>query len=133
MSGPTQQPNSLAAVDSSPIWRAPVLYPDIYAWYVFFAALDFLCTWLVLSVGGYEANPIAAYVLQQRGLAGMGLYKFILVAIIVTICEIVGRMRYRRGKLLALTCVIITITPVVMALTQLYIVIHRPELLETGP
>ncbi|MCP4594048.1 MAG: hypothetical protein GY842_25220, partial [bacterium] len=42
----------------------PVLYPDIYVWFVFLAAVDLMLTWVILATGGKELNWIAASIVE---------------------------------------------------------------------
>jgi len=51
---------------------------------------------------GYEANPLAAYVLRYYGVKGLVVYKFALTACIVVACQIIWAKypRLARGILL---------------------------------
>lgn len=100
--------------------RRPVLYPDIYVWFVFFAALDILLTYIILSPvifedRGREVNAVAEWIIKHYGLPGMVVYKFSLVMLIVCICELVGRLRDHTGRRLAKWCVALTAIPVVVS------------------
>lgn len=96
-------------------------------WHIAFiivSALDIFFTWIVLSHGGTEVNPFAAAILDdwgEHGFFGLTLYKFLLVALVVIICENVGRRRYRTGQSLAWLSVGITCVPVLLAIAQLMI------------
>ena len=129
-------------------WRArPVLYPNIYVWFVFVAALDIMCTYIILhpvlfpdvlppaampttddldehfiyalEPRGREVNWLAAWVIEHGGMPGKVAYKFSLVMLIVLICEVVGHQRYRLGRKLAEWSVAITAVPVVVAIVQI--------------
>ncbi len=39
--------------------RSGCLYPDLYTWFVFFAAMDVMLTWTILALGGREINGFA--------------------------------------------------------------------------
>jgi hypothetical protein len=107
-----------AAAASSPIF-GQVLYPHTYVWYVFVSALDVLFTRVMLHFGGYEVNQLANWVLQRWDIAGMVLFKFALVTLVICICEFVGRKRYRVGRDLGYWAVGITWIPVLLAALQL--------------
>ena len=92
-----------------------VLYPGCYVWFVFLSAMDLMMTWVILHFGGSEANAVAAGYLNKYGLKGFVIYKFVLVCIIVLICEYVGRRKYRLGRLLAIWSVIVTSSPILIA------------------
>ncbi len=89
-----------------------VQYPNCYAWLVLFSALDVMLTWVVLNLGGAEANPLARAVIAWAGLMGMSVYKFLLVAVFVVLCDTVGRMQERTGLMLARVGVGIAVMPV---------------------
>jgi hypothetical protein len=101
----------------------PVLYPGIYIWYVFFASLDVMLTWVILHMSGSEVNPIARWVIDHYDLAGMVIYKFLLVFFVVSVCEYVGRIqnKARLSHRLAEISVAITALPVVIAVSLLII------------
>lgn len=99
----------------------PVLYPDIYIWYVFFASMDVMLTWVILHFKGSEVNPIARWVIDHYDLAGMVAYKFLLVFFVVAVCEYVGRIQHKAKLSLRLANISVAITafPVVLAVTLL--------------
>ncbi len=97
-----------------------VLYPKHYVWYVFTSTLDLILTWIILHVGGSEVNALANWVIQQFDLPGVVIFKYSLVLLVITICEIVGRNEWRRGKHLCEWAVGLTFIPVVVALYQLF-------------
>lgn len=101
--------------------RRPVLFPNVYVWFVFLGALDIMLTWLILHpvVGGSEVNVIAQFIIEHGGLAGTLLFKFGIVLGVVLICEIVGRRDLARGRRLAEWAVAITSIPVIVAVIQL--------------
>ena len=99
--------------------RAAALYPNVYVWYVFFASLDIMLTWVVLHAGGDELNFLADRIIERWGLPGLVTFKFTLVMLVVGICEIVGRRHPARGRKLAEWAVAITVIPVAIALLQL--------------
>ncbi|UCF33513.1 MAG: hypothetical protein JSV78_14380 [Phycisphaerales bacterium] len=98
----------------------PMRYPSAYVWLVFASALDVILTYLVLYYWeGFEANPIAAAVIAQKGFVWAIAFKFALVVLSILVCEVVGRLRDRDGKRLAVLCVVIAALPVVYTLTLL--------------
>ncbi|QOJ13583.1 MAG: hypothetical protein HRU75_02525 [Planctomycetia bacterium] len=105
--------------------RHPVLYPWVYIWFVFLAALDIICTWKIISLGGSEANWLADLVIRHGGVVGTSAYKFGLTVVIILVCEYVGRRRYTTGRRLAKTAVLITCIPVVVALVQMIAVLRH--------
>jgi len=96
-----------------------VLYPGIYVWYVFISALDVMFTWVVLHFDGEEVNQVANAVLMKWDLPGIVVFKFVLVTLVICICEFVGRQRPKLGQYLGEWAVGITCIPVLLAALQL--------------
>jgi len=98
-----------------------VLYPGVYVWYVFVSALDVMFTWVVLHFDGVEVNQVANAVLMKWDLPGMVVFKFVLVSLVICICEFVGRQRPKLGQYLGEWAVGITCIPVLLAALQLIV------------
>ena len=98
---------------------APVLYENAYTWLVLVSALDIMLTWIVLLMGGREVNGVAKYVIDRFDVAGVVAFKFSIVVFVVSLCEIVGRLKPRVGRRLAIAAVAMTCVPVTAALVQL--------------
>lgn len=98
--------------------RSPgsVLYPGAYLWFVFASAMDVMLTWAVFVLGGREVNPVAAVVFGRAGFGGMIAFKFVIVAVVVMICEYLGRTSRRTGWRLSLLAVGMSAAPVVWSL-----------------
>lgn len=96
-----------------------VLFPHHYVWYIFVSSLDVMFTWVLLHFGGVEVNAIANHVLGEWDLIGLVAFKFSLVAMVICICEYVGRRNYTLGKNLGEWAVGITWIPVLLAMLQL--------------
>ena len=105
-------------------WWEVVTFPEAYTWFVFVSALDFMFTWIVLHLRGSEVNPIANLVLERGGLWGLLLFKFTMVAVVVLLCEIIGRRRFRIGRLVAILAVVLTCLPVILTVLQLWQHVH---------
>ncbi len=102
----------------------PVLYPNVYVWYVLLSALDIMLTATIMAAGGYELNTLADRVVLRWGLLGLIVFKFSLVVLVVSICEFVGRRRPGAGRKLAEWSVAVTAIPVVVSTVQLLAVIY---------
>ncbi|MGD9688756.1 MAG: DUF5658 family protein [Phycisphaerales bacterium] len=99
--------------------RRPVLFPDQYCWYVLVCALDVMLTATIIErFGGIEVNTIADRVIEAGGLTGLLAFKFASVALVVGICEAVGRRRRETGRRLSEWAVAISAMPVVLGLVQ---------------
>lgn len=124
-------PPAGAAAPAAGMVRRGVLYPNHYTWFVFLAALDVLCTYLILTPGlfassdgrrelvGQELNALADWVIHTFDTPGKVAYKFALVALVVVICEVVGRRKPAVGRKLAEWAVALTAIPVAVALAQM--------------
>lgn len=96
--------------------RRDVIFPNGYAWFVLISALDVMLTWVILHLGGREANALAARVILHFGLPGLVVYKFLLVIVVICICEFVGRRNAETARKLLSVGIMITCMPVVLAL-----------------
>jgi hypothetical protein len=99
---------------------SPVLYENHYTWFVLVSSLDVMLTWVVLHAGGREANALAAAVLNHYGLGGMVTFKFALVALVILLCEVIGRRNRSAGRRLASCAVALTCVPLVIAVLLLW-------------
>lgn len=99
--------------------RGAALYPDTYVWFILFASMDVMLTWIILHEGGSELNAIADWIIWHFDLYGVVAYKFLLVVVVVAICEYIGRRNPVRGRKLAQWAVMISLFPVVVGATQL--------------
>jgi Na+-driven multidrug efflux pump len=98
-----------------------VRYPDHYAWLVLVASLDVMLTWVVLHLGGSEANPVAATVIGRFGLPGMVVFKMVLIVVAVLVAEAVGKRDDRKGRKFAEYAIVLSAFPVVFALVLLFL------------
>ena len=97
----------------------PVLFPREYPWLVLFASLDVMLTWLILAIGGIEVNPVAQHFIRWGGLWGMLVLKFGVLALVLLICEFIGRRREVTGRSLARAAVGLNCLPVSFACAQI--------------
>ncbi len=97
----------------------PVKYPRVYPWFLVLASLDVTLTWMLLGVGGREANIIASEVIAGAGLSGAIALKAVSVLTVLLICEVIGRRHDRAGRRLALTAVGLSAVPVALATVAL--------------
>jgi hypothetical protein len=69
---------------------------------------DLIMTYLLLQASPrfYESNPVADWFFRRWNMAGMTAYKFVIVGVIVILCEVIERARPGWGQwVLALGCV----------------------------
>jgi len=117
-----------ATVSTLGIHRRPVLFPDAYAWYVLVSALDVMVTVTVLvHLGAQELNTFAQWTIEEFGTWGLIGLKFISVALVVLICEYVGRRRPGLGRKLAIAAIFLSLLPVAAALAQVVYFTARGE------
>lgn len=90
-----------------------VRYPVEYVCLLFVSIMDIVMTRAVITVGGYEANPIAASAFNYAGLWGLIIFKFVLTAFVISACEMVGHRNDRAGRRLSRLGVIISGFPAV--------------------
>jgi hypothetical protein len=106
--------------------RWHVLYPRTYVAYLALSVADVLITYMVLADGGREINLIANWFLERFDFAGMVLFKFALVGLVLANIEVVGRLRPGAGRFLAVLIVLSGITPLVVVGSQA--ALHSPEI-----
>ena len=116
MDGPTS-----TRPEARRLWEQRVLYPEAYFWFIVLSTLDLLLTSLILHLGGRELNPIAHAVLVQWDLTGLTIFKFMMVGLVLCLCEAIGRLRWSTGRAVAWVGVGITCVPVVAASSQLIV------------
>lgn len=122
-----QNQSSRDSKSRSPLsWFSAVLYPNLYLWLIFVAALDVILTRVILFFGGTEVNPVADWILDEFGRIGMSVFKFIIVTIVIVCCEIVGRQKYRTGRNLAFTAILISCLPVIWSSMIIFSLIMDP-------
>lgn len=69
------------------------------AWFILVNALDVFMTYLLLRTGEFrESNGIANWFLMRYGIRGMVYFKFVLVAFVSVIAQVVARKRLETGK-----------------------------------
>lgn len=78
-----------------------------------------MLTWVILSVGGSEANPIARLVIDAWGLPGAIAFKFSLTLAVIIICETIGRQRERLGRTIMNIAIGVSVTPVLYSILLL--------------
>lgn len=113
---PQQVRNS--AGPQPPGWLSlPALrYPIEHLAFVAMSSLDVILTWVILSKGGNEVNPVAALVINDWGLPGAILFKYSLTLFVVIVCEVIGRTRAGMGRGLALVAIGVSAVPVAYSL-----------------
>jgi hypothetical protein len=98
-----------------------VLYPNHYLWYILAATLDVLVTYTIIThLGGSEVNGIADALIQRFGAPGMIGLKFSTIAVVLLICEFVGRRSFGLGRRLATAAVVVSALPAAIGLAQVY-------------
>ena len=96
-------------------------YPSAYLWLVLMATLDIILTWIVIFAHrGWEANPIAASVIDDMGFGGAIVFKYATVLLAIVICEVVGRHNDRSGRQLSWLMVAIGAFPVAYTFAMLF-------------
>ncbi|MBN8597021.1 MAG: hypothetical protein J0L78_05030 [Planctomycetes bacterium] len=98
---------------------APILYPKTYAMFLLVAALDVICTAIILSLGGREINALANMFLEWWGVHGLLILKVVVSVLVLFTCEFVGRRRPAAAIRLAIAGIVLNTFPVVVGTSQL--------------
>ena len=101
-------------------------YPNEYVWFLLFSTMDVMLTWVILTMGGMEVNPVAAAVIDHWGLPGAIAFKFSLMLAVVLACETIGRRSDRVARNLAQAAVVVSAMPVLFSLSLLVLHARRP-------
>lgn len=96
-----------------------LLYPNAYVLLLILSAMDVMLTWMIIRLGGSEVNPIADGVIDLWGLNGMIVYKFVLIAAFISMCESVGSLREPAGRSLSRVSLLIASVPVAWSMVLL--------------
>ena len=107
-------------------WFRAVLYPNLYLWLIFVSALDVILTRVILFFGGTEVNPIADWILAEFGRMGMSIFKFVIVAVVIICCEIIGRRSWKTARRLATASIFISFFPVIWSSIIIFSLILDP-------
>lgn len=107
-----QMPTPTSGSKAGKAGKVGVLHPNLYLWLVFFGAMDVILTRVILFFGGIEVNPLANEVIKAFGVPGMSVFKFSIIAMVILICEYIGRIRPRTGRGLAFVSVMISMAPI---------------------
>jgi hypothetical protein len=97
----------------------PMRYQNQYVWFLFFASLDIMLTWAILKREGSEVNPVARLVIDMWDLPGAIAFKFCSILVVITVCEVIGRMQDRTARWLANVSVFVSSLPVFYSLALL--------------
>lgn len=97
------------------IWSRQLPLETETCFFILASALDVVMTYLLLNDGPefQESNQIAAYVLAKFGFKGMVYFKFVLVAVVTTIAQIVVRSRPKLARRLLIGGTLITAVVVI--------------------
>jgi len=117
---PNPPPAPYAGAGAPADARRGVLYPQPYLWYVFLSAMDVVFTTLILAAGGRELNAVAEWVLHRYGVRGMIVLKFIMLTVVVLVCEFVGRHNHATGLKLSRWAVAASAFPVLVGASCLF-------------
>lgn len=110
-----------AASDAGAGTRA-LRYQDHYAWYLLAASLDVMVTTAIIEhFDGWEANKIAAYLIERFGLWGLVGLKYSTVIFVILMCEYIGRRNAAKGRRLATLAILVSALPVGLGLIQVYL------------
>lgn len=80
-------------------FKRDVILAQEYLAFTLLNLFDLFLTGYIYSHGGTEANGLAAYIWQKYHDVGFAVYKFLLVAAIVAVCEIISLKSLPKARL----------------------------------
>ena len=98
-------------------------HPWAYLVFVAIAALDVVMTSVIFALGGNEANPIAALVIEHWGFTAAIPFKFAITLFVILVCEELARQNPRRAWKLTMLAIFVSSLPVVYSLGL--VALHR--------
>ena len=86
--------------------QSSLLFETELSWFILVGALDVFMTYLVLRYSAegrtnnvmIEGNPVARWILHRWGIRGMVTFKFLMIAVVAVIAEVVGVHRPALGR-----------------------------------
>ena len=94
----------------------PIQFPRMYSGYIALATLDVLLTTYILHNGGREANPVAAWVIEQGDVTAMAFFKYATVFVVLISCEWIAASNFDTGRRVARGAIALSVVPIVMAM-----------------
>lgn len=82
--------------------RRDVILAQEYLAFILLNLFDLLLTGYIYGHEGMEANGLAAIVLGRFGPVGFVFYKFVLVGIVISACEVISHHRLHTARLIVL-------------------------------
>lgn len=68
--------------------------------FILINTLDIFMTYVLISLGAIEANPIANYFLENYNFNGLIFFKLVIVAVVCVIAQIIAATSVHKGKAL---------------------------------
>jgi len=84
------------------MFKKDVILAQEYLGFLLLNLFDLFLTGWIFRHSGQEANGIAALVLKYWGLRGFAIFKFVMTAIVIVICEVIGKYSNVRARQLIL-------------------------------
>lgn len=76
----------------------PLPMGDEYGGFLLLNVFDLFLTGYIFRHGGREVNPVGIHVLERYGLAGFAVFKFLMVAFIIVVAEVVYRIQPQKAR-----------------------------------
>lgn len=80
------------------MFKKDVVLAQEYLGFLLLNIFDLFLTGFIFKHSGQEANGIAALVLKYGHLAGFAIFKFAMVAFIITLCEVISLFKVERAR-----------------------------------
>lgn len=82
--------------------KRDVILAQEYLGFLLLNIFDLFLTGWIFRHSGEEANGVALWVLHHWHLVGFAIYKFIMVVVLIVICEIIALVNVHRARLVIL-------------------------------
>ena len=97
-----------------------------YLGFLLLNLFDLFLTGYIFRHSGQEANGVASWVLIHFKLRGFALFKFIMVVVIILICEMISMKSVKTAKALIVGACMLYVTVVIYECFLIWLYIDRP-------
>ncbi|MDR3709305.1 MAG: DUF5658 family protein [Capsulimonadaceae bacterium] len=108
------------------MFKRDVTLAQEYLGFMLLNLFDLFLTGFIFKNYGQEANGVALFVLHHFGLRGFALFKFIMVAFIILICEVISLQNVSRARQLILGASVLYLAVVMYEIYLVFMFIYKP-------
>jgi hypothetical protein len=108
-------------------WKRDVILAQEYLGFLLLNMFDLFLTGWIFKHSGEEANGLALWVLNEFGKSGFAVYKFIMVLVLIVVCEIIAAQNVQRARMVILGGCALYLAVVIWECFLIFSYIDRPQ------